>query len=384
MVVVYAYDKAAVLADRAETVQAIADEHQAIQDDRQEQLNELSEEREEILREEDELQILVNQAVDAAQRLAELMLAGKRQVIELQYLARDAEYRSLKQVYEKVRDDKRKEFESFQKEALRRFAEAMAAVQQADVKAEIERDHQRTESGEYFANYRKEWFEAWKKDYAEWLNEKLDRLQTTFEWAGFVPVVGAFPDLLNAVISLARGNFAAAAINSIAAIPWAGDGVKGAKMIAKAASKGDELANLGLMIGKNADKADEIIEAGAKASDSPLLKLMDEAAETAKNGGCFLPGQTVSDLEIPVGDFHAGLASAGTNDTDRDELEAWIFVMIAAGFVVAALQLEKRRLVKNPVCQVTPPLALLDELFSSESPWESQRDDNRSGKLVVT
>ncbi|MEM7391661.1 MAG: RHS repeat-associated core domain-containing protein, partial [Verrucomicrobiota bacterium] len=55
----------------------------------------------------------------------------------------------------------------------------------------------------------------------------LDGLQEFLDWAGFAPGVGAVPDLLNAGVSAARGNWAEAGLNAVAAVPLFGDAVKG-------------------------------------------------------------------------------------------------------------------------------------------------------------
>ncbi|MCQ9839222.1 hypothetical protein ACUDOC_29435 [Pseudomonas aeruginosa] len=50
----------------------------------------------------------------------------------------------------------------------------------------------------------------------------LDGLQTTLDVAGLIPGVGEIADLANAGISLARGDYAGAALSLVSAIPFAG------------------------------------------------------------------------------------------------------------------------------------------------------------------
>jgi RHS repeat-associated protein len=64
----------------------------------------------------------------------------------------------------------------------------------------------------------------------------LDAVQTTLSFLGMVPVFGALFDVVNAGISLARGNYVDAAINLASAIPGIGDFAAGAKLIGAGAA----------------------------------------------------------------------------------------------------------------------------------------------------
>lgn len=59
----------------------------------------------------------------------------------------------------------------------------------------------------------------------------LDAIQTTLSFLGMVPVFGAVFDIVNAGISLGRGNYVDAAMNLASAIPGIGDFAAGAKLI---------------------------------------------------------------------------------------------------------------------------------------------------------
>jgi RHS repeat-associated protein len=59
----------------------------------------------------------------------------------------------------------------------------------------------------------------------------IDAIQSTLSFLGMVPVFGAVFDVVNAGISLARGNYVDAAINFASAIPGIGDFAAGAKLI---------------------------------------------------------------------------------------------------------------------------------------------------------
>ena len=80
----------------------------------------------------------------------------------------------------------------------------------------------------------------------------LDGIQTALDLAGFIPGVGAVPDLLNAAIYAARGDMANAGMSVLAAVPGIGDAAAGAKIAmkgVKAAKKAGKLTD-GLQTGK--------------------------------------------------------------------------------------------------------------------------------------
>ncbi len=107
----------------------------------------------------------------------------------------------------------------------------------------------------------------------------LDGIQLVLDFAGFIPVLGAGPDVINTIISAGRGNWGDAAINAIAIIPFWGDAAKGGKMLAKAGQDGvshaDEISAAVNAVAKNGKRfgdevisgADEAIEGAAKLSD---------------------------------------------------------------------------------------------------------------------
>ena len=63
----------------------------------------------------------------------------------------------------------------------------------------------------------------------------LDSLQLTLDGLGFIPVIGAVPDLVNACISVLRKDWVGAGLSIAAAVPGIGDVVGGAKIAYKAA-----------------------------------------------------------------------------------------------------------------------------------------------------
>ena len=114
------------------------------------------------------------------------------------------------------------------------------------------------------------------------------------------------------------------------------------------------------------------------------FKSADELADASKiDGGCFLPGQMVADLEAKPEPLLAAGVTGQTNDAEHDRMEAWILSLLAAGVAIAALRLERRRLRHSLGAAQSRQIVLLDELFTSESPWEPQPED-QCGALAVT
>ena len=110
--------------------------------------------------------------------------------------------------------------------------------------------------------------------------------------AGFVPALGAIPDLINAGIYAAEGDKANAALSVVAAVPLAGDTVKGGVMAVKgvkqALKHGDDVLDVGKAVVKNGD---EVVEGGAK-----VLKGGDDLAQgLPKTAGVTVTGSRAID-----------------------------------------------------------------------------------------
>jgi hypothetical protein len=99
-----------------------------------------------------------------------------------------------------------------------------------------------------------------------WVHHGLDG-------AGFVPGLGAVPDLLNAGIYAAQGNWGEAAWSTGAAIPLGGDAAKAGKMGKEAVEEGIERA------GKH--EAKEVAEDAADGLVAPLLRITGDVATDA-------------------------------------------------------------------------------------------------------
>lgn len=122
---------------------------------------------------------------------------------------------------------------------------------------------------------------------SKWVHGALDV-------AGFIPGLGAVPDLINAGIYAAEGDLANASLSALAAVPAVGDAAKGATMAAKA---GREVAEAGArrvvregaeQLGEKAVK--EGVEAGAesaakKTAGEVATHSGDDAAAAAGRGG---------------------------------------------------------------------------------------------------
>lgn len=107
----------------------------------------------------------------------------------------------------------------------------------------------------------------------------LDGIQLALDAAGFIPGLGAVPDILNAGISVLRGDFAGAGLNLVSAVPGIGDAVKAAVIAKKGlksasavskVAKLSNIANKGQRRAKLAKKASEFI--GTDVSATQLVK----------------------------------------------------------------------------------------------------------------
>jgi len=111
----------------------------------------------------------------------------------------------------------------------------------------------------------------------------MDIVRGALDIAGFIPVLGAIPDGINATIYVAEGDWVNAGISAFAMIPAIGDGAKAGVMAGKAVVKVSEktalkLGEEGLAKAFKEAKAVSKAEEAAKAAS----KLEKEAAEAAE------------------------------------------------------------------------------------------------------
>lgn len=112
--------------------------------------------------------------------------------------------------------------------------------------------------------------EEWNiKEQEELLEDKdtlLDGIQMALDLAGFVPGVGAIPDLLNAAIYAVRGDNLNASLSLLAAVPGIGDAAAAAKIAGK-----------GVKLAKSAKKAENTIAGTEKVVDMAKYKAAKKA-----------------------------------------------------------------------------------------------------------
>lgn len=99
--------------------------------------------------------------------------------------------------------------------------------------------------------------ESWWSIASPWLHGGLDV-------AGFIPGLGAVPDIINAGVYIIEGDTESAKVAALAAIPVFGDAVKGGVLVGKAAHK------IGAQSGKKAAERTSIEAAERRSSDSAL------------------------------------------------------------------------------------------------------------------
>ena len=118
----------------------------------------------------------------------------------------------------------------------------------------------------------------------------MDIVHGALDIAGFIPVLGAIPDGINAAIYVVEGDWANAGLSAVAMVPAWGDGVKLGAIAGKSAIKisekaaiklGEEGIAKGLKEVKAASKATHAAEEAAKL-EKEAAKLEKEAAEKLK------------------------------------------------------------------------------------------------------
>ena len=250
---------------------------------RQQILNELAEDREAIRSAVDLVQILADLAVAAARQAEVAKLTQARQHIETLYQTREAGYLKEEQDWKQFVQNAQSILETAAKEWNELRVKAQSALEQADQDQLRYRNLALAKEQQRF----REHIDRWKRDLED-LRTKgpsidgevlIDRIQLVLDFAGFIPVLGAGPDAINAMISAGRGNWGSAAINLIAIIPLWGDGVKAGKMLAKAGQEGlshvDEVGGAVNAVAKNRD----LLKEGGK-----VLEHTDELHDAIRAG----------------------------------------------------------------------------------------------------
>lgn len=109
----------------------------------------------------------------------------------------------------------------------------------------------------------------------------LDGMQMALDVAGMVPGVGAVPDLLNAAISVMRGDWGGAGLSVVAAVPLVGDAIVGAKI----AYRGAKTAGVMQKISKAAKEIDKYERRAQLVQASKEFKYIDITPQKLKQLG---------------------------------------------------------------------------------------------------
>ncbi len=112
----------------------------------------------------------------------------------------------------------------------------------------------------------------------EGLNKEsvLDGIQLALDAAGMIPILGAVPDLINASISVLRGDWVGAGLSIVAAVPGVGDVVGGAKIAYKGAKIAGKVTTKSIKTGKVVSKSSSNVtsigsyKASAKRSNNTI------------------------------------------------------------------------------------------------------------------
>ena len=138
----------------------------------------------------------------------------------------------------------------------------------------------------------------------------LDGIQLAIDVAGMVPILGAAADLLNASISVLRGDWVGAGVSLVAAVPVVGDAVGGAKLAykgAKLASKASKSVNKGTKVAKKSDG----ISSGATKSVGQNVPTMNKKAPVNPKESNVIPINSSSRVKTTS---EQGVTHGGSNN----------------------------------------------------------------------
>jgi RHS repeat-associated protein len=111
----------------------------------------------------------------------------------------------------------------------------------------------------------------------------LDTLQAGLDVLGCIPVIGEAADLVNAGVSVARGDYSGAALSLVSMVPVVGDAIgKGGKVVKAGVKLADEAGAVGKQAVKHVDEAGSALKQGEKAADLGVTaaKNADEVANS--------------------------------------------------------------------------------------------------------
>ena len=112
-----------------------------------------------------------------------------------------------------------------------------------------------------------------------------DWVHNTLDVIGFIPGVGDIVDGVNAVLYLAEGDYANAALSAVSLIPVAGDAIgKGGKALKAAAKYGDDIVAVGKQAVKHINNVKNHPE---MAGDPNNIEFLNRAERLDAHGGNF-------------------------------------------------------------------------------------------------
>lgn len=162
----------------------------------------------------------------------------------------------------------------------------------------------------------------------DWWETALDGLQLALDVAGFIPGIGDALDIVNAGISLARGDYFGAASSLVSAIPGIGSFIGGSAKALKAGSKAakvvGKVSKAAAKVTKAVSKYSKVIKAVEYFYSSvnlvvSFIRNKDQIAAflyKCTHGGFDIHNQEDIDLLISMGNL--GVATAGQIKKTRD------------------------------------------------------------------
>lgn len=164
--------------------------------------------------------------------------------------------------------------------------------------------------------------------------------------------------ILSAVLSL----------TVLGAVDEIGEGFVDGARAGRHARAGRNMENIANLADDVSDVGRTVRRAGDQASGS-----LDDFARTGRRigdgGGCFRPGTVVHKItgdELAI----AALLNAVEDQDEASSVPWWIFAALSVGVVLTALHLERKRQQQRMAGPVELASSALDELFTSDTPWE--------------
>ncbi|MEJ7589999.1 MAG: hypothetical protein WKF77_00470 [Planctomycetaceae bacterium] len=282
-----ATDRDAAEADRLEVIVDLEANRGALQIIRQMILGQITTLRESIRTATDILQQTIDDAVDAAQQAAEADIQVARDRIESSHRQEETQYLQWQTMAELERDLKRNEMEVIRLEVLELRRKALAVFDARDAVAAHNQTvvflAQEALCWDHILRAKKAIYDREQAD-AQWWEDVQDSIQTRLDYAGFIPILGAGPDLLNALISAKRGDAGGFTLSVAAALPFWGDSVKATAMAAKNADEAVAAVNV---FARNPGSLDDLAETlgrfkkGDHLFANGLKKALAESADDA-------------------------------------------------------------------------------------------------------